>query len=142
MIRDAPNASNAEQSALVQATPSLLAHLLDPKEMNDRLNQARAYKREIDNLVNTTTDPLRKDKLRELANDTNTWIKTVEEMTARIDGFKSNTVVRQFPFSVPESVKRLTAQLASETDPRVKATIEKPWLPGPTSCSHYKNCKA
>ncbi len=95
------------------------------KEMNDRLNQARAYKREIDNLVNTTTDPLRKDKLRELANDTNTWIKTVEEMTARIDGFKSNTVVQQDLVSVPESVKRLTAQLASETDPRVKATIEK-----------------
>ena len=116
--RDARRAERAGNT-IATSTPAR------SKEMNDRLSQARTYKREIDNLVNTTTDPLRKDKLRELSGDMDTWIKTVEEMTARIDGFKRNAVVQEDLVSVPESVKRLTAQLASETDSRVKATIEK-----------------
>ena len=94
-------------------------------ELQSRLAQARAYKREIDALVANTTDPLRKDKLRGLSNDVTTWMKTVEEMIGRIDAFKRNAVVQNDLATVPDSVKRLTQQLNAETDPRVKATIER-----------------
>jgi hypothetical protein len=95
------------------------------KETQSRLNQAHAYKREIDRLVDTTTDPLRKDKLRELSNDVDNWMKTVEEMSQRIDGFKSNQVIQNDLVTVPESIRKLTAQFNEETDPRVKASIER-----------------
>lgn len=95
------------------------------KETQSRLNQARAYKREIDRLVETTTDPLRKDKLRQLSADVDNWMKTVEEMSQRIDGFKSNQVIQHDLVTVPESIKKLTVQLNEETDPRVKESIER-----------------
>jgi hypothetical protein len=95
------------------------------KETQSRLNQARAYKREIDRLVDTTPDPLRKDKLRELSNDVDVWMKTVEEMSQRIDNFKGNQVIQHDLATVPESIKKLTAQLNEESDPRVKESIER-----------------
>lgn len=95
------------------------------KETQSRLNQARAYKREIDRLVDTTTDPLRKDKLRELSSDVDNWMKTVEEMSQRIDGFKNNQVIQNDLVSVPQSIQKLTTQLNEETDPRVKESIER-----------------
>jgi hypothetical protein len=95
------------------------------KETQSRLNQARAYKREIDKLVDTTNDPLRKDKLRQLSSDVDTWMTTVEEMSQRIDSFKSNQVIQHDLATVPESIKKLTTQLNEETDPRVKESIER-----------------
>ena len=95
------------------------------KETQSRLNQARAYKHEIDRLVDTTTDPLRKDKLRELSNDVDNWMKTVEEMSQRIDGFKNNQVIQSDLATVPQSIQKLTTQLNEETDPRVKESIER-----------------
>jgi hypothetical protein len=95
------------------------------KETQSRLNQALAYKREIDKLVDTTIDPLRKDKLRQLSADVDTWMKTVEEMSQRIDGFKGNQVIQHDLATVPDSIKKLAAQLNEETDPRVKESIER-----------------
>lgn len=95
------------------------------KETQSRLNQARAYKREIDHLVETTTDPLRKDKLHQLSADVDNWMKTVEEMSQRIDGFKGNQVIQHDLATVPESIKKLTAQLNEETDPHVKEILER-----------------
>ena len=95
------------------------------KETESRLNQARAYKREIDRLVDTTTDPLRKDKLRELSSDVDIWMKTVEEMSQRVDSFKNNQVIQNDLVTVPQSIQKLTMQLNEETDPRVKASIER-----------------
>jgi hypothetical protein len=95
------------------------------KEMQSRLNQARAYKREIDRLVDTTSDPMRKDKLRQLSSDVDTWMHTVEEMSQRIDSFKGNQVIQNDLATVPQSIQKLTTQLNEESDPRVKQSIER-----------------
>jgi hypothetical protein len=52
-------------------------------------------------------------------------MKTVEEMSQRIDSFKSNQVIQHDLATVPESIKKLTTQLNEETDPRVKESIER-----------------
>jgi hypothetical protein len=126
--RDAERvARRAERRARKQGEP---AHtqpqpIRASQETQSRLNQARAYKREIDRLVDTTSDPLRKDKLRQLSSDVDTWMHTVEEMSQRIDGFKGNQVIQNDLVTVPQSIQKLTTQLNEETDPRVKASIER-----------------
>jgi len=117
-------ARQAARQGRIQDTFAPIQQTASP-DLQNRLSQARAYKREIDTLVNTSQDPLRKDKLRGLANDVATWMKTVEDMIGRIDAFKRNSVVQNDLATVPDSVRRLTQQLNAETDPRVKATIER-----------------
>lgn len=94
-------------------------------EASARLAQAQAYKRQIDALVNATGDPLRKDKLRELADQVAVWVKEVEAMSRRIEEFKRNEVIQNDLLNVPQAIKKLTAQLANETDPNVRASIER-----------------
>lgn len=94
-------------------------------EASARLAQAQAYKRQIDALVNATSDPLRKDKLRELADQVAAWVKEVEAMAHRIEEFNRNEVIQNDLVAVPKAIKKLTAQLATETDPNVRASIER-----------------
>ncbi|BCX06106.1 MAG: hypothetical protein KatS3mg053_4044 [Candidatus Roseilinea sp.] len=94
-------------------------------ETSARLAQAQAYKRQLDALVNATGDPMRKDKLRELADQVAVWVKEVEAMARRIEEFKHNEVIQNDLASVPQAIKKLTAQLATETDPNVRASIER-----------------
>ncbi len=89
-----------------------------------RLAQAQVYKRQIDALMNATSDPMRKDKLRELADQVAIWVKEVEAMSRRIEEFKRNEVIQNDLVNVPQAIKKLTAQLATETDPHVRASIE------------------
>lgn len=94
-------------------------------EIGQRLSQAHAYQRQIEAMANATADPLRKEKLRELSEQVNTWTKAVEEMARRIEAFKRNEVIQRDLTSVPQAIKKLTAQLAQETDPGVRASIER-----------------
>jgi hypothetical protein len=95
------------------------------RENASKVAQAQNYKRQIDALINSTPDPSRKDKLRELSVDVDGWIKNIEEMSVRVDAFKRNSVIQNDLQTVPESIKKLTTQLSSETDPRVKETLER-----------------
>ncbi|MDW8351692.1 MAG: hypothetical protein RML99_07250 [Anaerolineae bacterium] len=90
-----------------------------------RLAQAQAYKRQIDALVNATDDPMRKDKLRVLADQVAIWVKAVEAMARRIEEFKHNEVVQNDLVNVPQAIEKLNAQLATESDPNVRASIER-----------------
>jgi hypothetical protein len=101
------------------------AHVALSSESAARLSQAQAYKRQIDALANATDDPLRKDKLRELSDQVAIWMKEVEAMSRRIDEFKRNEVIQNDLVNVPQAIRKLTAQLANESDPHVRASIER-----------------
>jgi hypothetical protein len=94
-------------------------------EVASYLAQARSYKREIDAMANAATEPNKKARLRDLANQVNEWMKSVEAMAKQIDDFKRNKVIQSDLKRVPESVKALTRQLVNEQDPRVKAQLER-----------------
>ncbi len=89
------------------------------------LAQAQAYKRQIDAMVNATNEPLRKDRLRELSDQVAVWVREVEAMSRRIEELRRNEVIQSDLQDVPQAIKKLTAQLANETDPNVRASIER-----------------
>jgi uncharacterized protein (DUF342 family) len=90
-----------------------------------RLSQAQAYRRQIDALASAADDPLRKDKLRELSNQVAVWLREVEAMSRRIEEFKRNPVIQDDLANVPQAIKELNARLANESDPHVRASIER-----------------
>ncbi len=89
------------------------------------LHSARLYKRRIDELMNATGDPVRRDKLRELADKVDIWVKEVEAMSRRVEEFKRNEVIQSDLVNVPQAIETLRAQLETETEPRVRASIER-----------------
>ncbi|MFN4295076.1 MAG: 2TM domain-containing protein [Thermoflexales bacterium] len=89
------------------------------------VHSAQVYKRRIDELMNATGDPLRRERLRELADKVGIWVKEVEAMSRRVEEFKRNEVIQSDLVNVPQAIEKLTAQLATETDPRVRASIER-----------------
>jgi len=52
-------------------------------------------------------------------------MKEVEAMSRRIDEFKRNEVIQNDLVNVPQAIRKLTAQLANESDPHVRASIER-----------------
>lgn len=89
------------------------------------VHSARVYKRRIDELMNATGDPLRRDKLRELADKVGIWVNEVEAMSRRVEEFKHNEVIQSDLVNVPQAIETLRAQLETETEPRVRASIER-----------------
>ncbi|MEO7705487.1 MAG: hypothetical protein ABIV92_12705, partial [Thermoflexales bacterium] len=52
-------------------------------------------------------------RLTELSAQFDAWVKSVEQMSGRIQGYKENPVIQQDLSNVPASIKRLEGQLAS-----------------------------
>jgi hypothetical protein len=94
-------------------------------EIASKLAQAQAYKKQIDAIALAETNPAKKERLRELSVQVNEWTGDVEEMARQLDAFKRNDVIQRDLVAVPEAIKKLTTQLANETDPRVKAQLER-----------------
>lgn len=94
-------------------------------ENASRLAQAQAYKRQIEAMAAAETSALKRDRLNELIAQVDEWTRDVEEMSRQITAFNTNEVIQRDLTTVPDAIKKLTAQLANETDPRVKAQIER-----------------
>ncbi|MEO6062886.1 MAG: hypothetical protein ABIQ99_13190 [Thermoflexales bacterium] len=85
-----------------------------------QLAQARTYQKAVNDLARGASG----GRLTELSTQFDAWVKSVEAMSGRIQGYKENPVIQQDLTSVPASIKRLEGQLASETDERVRAQLE------------------
>jgi uncharacterized protein (DUF342 family) len=123
LAEDKPDASQKRADAESQRPSSQRSNLRG--EHASKLAQAQAYKRQIETMANAETNPLKKERLQELTTQVTEWTDDVEEMARQIDAFNRNEVIQRDLKTVPDAVKNLTAQLAAETDERVKATIER-----------------
>ncbi|MCS6772917.1 MAG: hypothetical protein NZ693_02255, partial [Thermoflexales bacterium] len=85
--------------------------------------QARSYKQQVDALPRTA-EPTQRDRVRELANQVNEWIKQVEAMARQVDNFKRNAVIQRDLHDVPAKIDELKSRLAQETDPTIRASLE------------------
>lgn len=89
------------------------------------LAQAQSYKRQIEAMAESASTPLKKERLSQLSAQVEEWTSDVEAMAKQIDGFQQNDVVQRDLAGVDDAIKRLTAQLNEESDPRVKTQIER-----------------
>ena len=63
--------------------------------------------------------------MAELANQFAGWTKQVETMAERVTVLRRNPLVKQDLRAVPDAIKKLEAQLARETDARIRGQIER-----------------
>lgn len=98
-----------------QLNPTIHAHL----------DKALAYQAQIESLINAAPNAAARDRLQELAGEVGEWVKAIEDLVRRIDGFQGNYLIRQDLESVPQAITKLEAQLAQENDPALRNQLER-----------------
>ncbi len=98
---------------------------IDP-DLIDHIGQARAYQQEIDRIAKAASGKgIHGARMAELANQFAGWTKQVETMAERVTVLRRNPLVKQDLRAVPDAIKKLEAQLARETDARIRGQIER-----------------
>lgn len=116
--RKSPFRSGEQAAAPAQpqlASDSLQAHLV----------KARAYQKQIDELVRANTNRAFEPHLKDMAGQVSNWVASIEELAGRVDTFQRNTLIRHDLESVPRSIEKLESQLAAETDPATRSEIQR-----------------
>ena len=96
-----------------------------PSAIQAHLDKARAYKQQIDSLVRATAGTNTQVRLQDLANQMNEWTQAIEALAKRVDSYQQNTLIQHDLETVPQSIKKLEAQLAHETDKATRAELER-----------------
>ncbi len=112
----APVAAAAAKPRETQAAPANLSAAA-------HVAQARTYRQAIDNLVKNTPAGPRKTRLADLAVQFAEWQRSVEHMADRITGFQHDKLIQQDLKSVPQSIRKLEAQLNAETNEPMRAQL-------------------
>jgi hypothetical protein len=97
---------------------------LQSKDLRQWVNGALEYRSRIETNIRETRDGLLKDRLLDVANEIEQWIRNVYEIARRLDRYRTDAVVQRDSKSVPARVANLAQELAQETDPTVRAQIE------------------
>lgn len=98
-----------------QVNPTIHAHL----------DKALAYQAQIEGLIKAAPNAAARARLQELGGEVSEWIKAIEDLVRRIDDFQGNSLIRQDLEAVPQSIAKLEAQLAQESDPALHSQLER-----------------
>jgi hypothetical protein len=107
------------------AAPTMTFDAAPKAAANPELERVRAYKRDIDAMAAKATNPVQRDNLKELARQVGDWCGEAERLAQRIGDFKANATVQADLQSVPVAIRKLLAQIQTEPDARVKASLER-----------------
>lgn len=113
-------AQSAQQAVPAQ---SFASYTIDPG-LAAQVTRVREYQREISRLAKNAGNAARAERLNQLSRQFDGWVKDVDNMAQRVHGLRNNPLVMQDIKTVPESIRKLAGQLASETDPRVRQSLE------------------
>ncbi len=97
---------------------------LQSKDLRQWVGGALEYRSRIETNIRETRDGLLKDRLLDVANEIEQWIRNVYEIAHRLDKYRTDPVVQRDRKTVPDRVTNLAQELARETDPTVRAQIE------------------
>ncbi len=89
-----------------------------------QVTRVREYQREVSRLAKSAPNAVRAERFAQLSKQFDAWVKDVEAMAQRVQMLRGNPLVIQDIKAVPESIRKLAGQLASETDPRVRQSLE------------------
>ena len=110
------------RKATEQSTPAVSSRPLD-QSVAAQVAQVKSYRQAIENMAKTATNSIRKARLTDLANQFAEWQRSVEQMAERITAFRQDKVIQQDLKAVPESIRKLEAQLGVEKDERMRAQL-------------------
>ncbi len=89
-----------------------------------QVTRVREYQREVSRLAKSAPNAVRAERFAQLSKQFDAWVTDVEAMAQRVQMLRGNPLVIQDIKAVPESIRKLAGQLASETDPRVRQSLE------------------
>jgi serine/threonine protein kinase len=90
----------------------------------EKLKRATEYCSHITRLIKQKKGTPFAGQLAPLATKLNQWEARLRQLVHRLDTFETNTIIQQDLREVPATITRLRAQLAGETDPRLRAEIQ------------------
>ena len=96
-------------------SPTIQAHL----------DKARTYKKQINDLIKSSSNRKTHARLQALVTHVDEWVKAIEEITKRVDSLQQNTVIHQDLETIPQSIENLQAQLANESDEATRIELER-----------------
>ncbi len=89
------------------------------------LDRARTYQAQINEMLKAAQDSTSRARLQELAGQMDEWVQAIEALARRVDNFQRNPIIRQDLETVPQAIADLEARLAGETDPAIRAQLER-----------------
>jgi hypothetical protein len=89
------------------------------------VDKARTYKKQISNLIKSTSNQKVHARLQDLDTQISQWVKAIEDIAKRVDSIQQNTLIHQDLESIPQSIENLEAQLASESDEITRTELER-----------------
>lgn len=89
------------------------------------LNKAKLYQEQIQTLIKSTSNQHSRARLKDLSVQVDDWTQAIAELACRVDRLQQNPIIRQDIASVPEAIKKLEAQIATESDATTKTELER-----------------
>jgi len=89
------------------------------------LEQALDYKRKIEQAASNTSNSTSRSNLEQLLAQVDVLVDAIEALVERISSLRRDEVIRRDFQNVPRAIKDLENRLATETDPALRAQLER-----------------
>jgi hypothetical protein len=106
----------------LKAKPELAG---DQARLEGYLKQTQAYKMQLDQAIKAAVQPGQRPHLQQLAGQLDTWTDTIQDLVERIGKLSQDEIIRRDIKAVPAAIADLEARLARETDPVIRAQLER-----------------
>lgn len=85
--------------------------------------QAMAYRERIDGVVARFTDTAMQNKMQDVANQVEEWVRNIYTLASRLDAYHTDTIIKSDLATVPDSIKKLKYRLNNETDQEIRQEL-------------------
>ncbi len=89
------------------------------------LDQAASYKTNLDQTIAATTGQAERVRLEQIGRQIESWTEAITNLAERLSRLRQDEVIRQDMQRVPAAIVDLENRLAKETDPTMKAQLER-----------------
>lgn len=93
--------------------------------IQEHLDKADSYRRQINELLQSSPNRHLQAHLQDLAAQVQQWTEAIGALARRVDSFQRNNVIQHDLASVPQAITKLEEHVAVETDPALKAELER-----------------
>lgn len=93
--------------------------------MQSYLEQANAYRQKIAQVITGAPTQAERLRLEQLAAQIEAWTETIAKLVERLNNLRQDELIQQDLRQVPQAIAELKKKLASETDPALKAQLER-----------------
>lgn len=115
-----------QANRLLASDSSQPAVKLQSKQQRDYLAQTRAYRKQIDEIIDRLqADGAHSARREDLQKRVVHWTTAIEDLIRRLDALQTDTVVKRDMKSVPRAIQSLKSEIALETDESIREQLSR-----------------